>query len=411
MVTNHRLLTTSMPSKRDQSFAEDRLNQATMSFGDHLDELRKRILLALVVPLPLSIIAFAFSNTLIGVLVLPLNRVLAARGLPRQMQVISPPEIVVTQLKLSVIAAIILSAPWMFWQAWKFISPGLYQHERRFVRFLIPGSAILTLCGVALMYFVMLPLMLRVLILLGSTLHLPSHSTPIDPRVEKILQQDNLPITLRHHDPPHPQPGEAWVVWPDMKMFVAVQEPAGEIKPIEVAKPDPPLIAQMFRLSDYVGFVLILFLGIVIAFQMPLAVVLLGWVGIVRAEWLRKQRKYAFFVCAIVAIVITPPDVVSMLIMLLPLYALYELGILLLVIAPASAVAEGRVFSWRGTAGTSAERMTIKHATTSSASRRDKSNAQSAQVDRPAQTEGTIPQNAPLEQSLTPPVDGKKDGS
>jgi sec-independent protein translocase protein TatC len=89
--------------------------------------------------------------------------------------------------------------------------------------------------------------------------------------------------------------------------------------------------------------VLLLMLGIVIAFQMPLVILLMGWVGLVTADGLRSKRKYALLICAAVAAVITPADALSMLMMLVPLVALFELSILLLIFAPASAVAEGIV--------------------------------------------------------------------
>jgi len=394
--------------RRDQSFSSNRddADHGTMSFGDHLDELRRRLLLSLVVPLPLSIIAFFFSNTLIHLLVLPLEHVLAANHLPRQLQVISIPEVVVTQLKLSVVAAVVLAAPWILWQLWKFVSPGLYQHERRFVRFLIPGSAVLTMCGVALMYFVMLPLMLRVMVLMASSLH-ASGGGSIDPRVEAMVVQDSLSITLRHHAPQSPQPGQAWVLWPDMTMFVAVPGAApNAVEVLEVPKSNQPLLSQLYRLSDYIGFVLLLFLGIVLAFQMPLVVLLLGWVGLASAEWLRKKRRYALFICAIVAIVITPPDVVSMLIMLGPLYGLYELGIVLLVIAPARKVAEGRVLSIgrRGDNASAASDVRERRFAT------DNSSSQTSQTHRSAQTDDNGASGTSATQSRSANVDGDKDG-
>ena len=78
------------------------------------------------------------------------------------------------------------------------------------------------------------------------------------------------------------------------------------------------------------------------AFQLPLAVLLLSWIGIVKVETLRKRRNWALLVCAIVAALTTPADVFSMLIMLIPLYMLYELGILLATWLPASRMARGR---------------------------------------------------------------------
>jgi Sec-independent protein secretion pathway component TatC len=118
---------------------------------------------------------------------------------------------------------------------------------------------------------------------------------------------------------------------------------SGTVEVIRVPQWRDSMIAQEFRLTTYVNFVLLLLLGIVIAFQMPLVIVLMGWLGLVTAGGLRAKRKYAFFVCAAVAAVITPADALSMLMMLVPLVALFELSILLLVLAPAASVAEGTI--------------------------------------------------------------------
>jgi Sec-independent protein secretion pathway component TatC len=298
----------------------------TMSFGDHLEELRWRLFMALIVPLPLAIVLFFLSDPIMVWLYEPLDRVLAA----------------------------FLSSPWILWQLWLFVRPGLYGHERRFVHFLLPGSAFLTVSGLALMYFVMLPLMLQVLVHIGSSLHVGSETVKQDPRVVEILEA-NPAITLRVEQPKDPQPGAVWVKWPQMDLFVAVEAPPpppddeaalAEYEPVEVIPVTHwrgSMIAQEFRLTTYINFVLLLMLGIVIAFQMPLVIVLLGWLGILTAPALRAKRKYALLICAVVAAMITPADALSMLMMLVPLVALYELSILLLVIAPASAVAEGTI--------------------------------------------------------------------
>ena len=78
-----------------------------MSFGDHLEELRLRILLSLALPLPLSVITFLMSSKLIEWLYLPLYRVQEAYDLPYKIQVLSPPEMLITQIKLSLISALI----------------------------------------------------------------------------------------------------------------------------------------------------------------------------------------------------------------------------------------------------------------------------------------------------------------
>ena len=128
---------------------------------------------------------------------------------------------------------------------------------------------------------------------------------------------------------------------PEQELYVAVADDAGQIEAFFVPKAFTGRVAQTFRVSYVINFELLLMLAIAIAFQMPLVILLLGWLGLVSPQWLRSQRKYALFICGIVAAIITPADIISMLAMLLPLYGLYELGILLLMIAPASNVAEG----------------------------------------------------------------------
>jgi sec-independent protein translocase protein TatC len=311
----------------------------TMSFGDHLEELRRRMLYALAAPIPLFIIIFFFSDTLVEWLLLPVYEVLRAHDLPTSLQVLSPPEFLLAKLKLSIIAAIVLTAPWMIYQGWLFIAPGLYQHERRFVYLLFPGSLVLSLAGLALLYFVMLPLMLHVLVMFGADIELGPKP---DPRMIEALQAtEDIPVRTAA-----PQPLEAGGVWmlvPDMTLWVALEGEGGDVE----ARMVPPFgsgqIEQTFRVSYALNFTLVLMLGIVIAFQMPLVVLLMGWMGVVTPQWLRSRRKYALVICGVLSAVVTPADAASMIIMLLPLYGLYELGILLLVLAPASAVAEGRI--------------------------------------------------------------------
>ena len=143
-----------------------------MSFGDHLEELRRRMVYALAAPIPLFIIIFFFSDTLVEWLLLPVYDVLRAHDLPTALQVLSPPEFLLAKLKLSLIAAIVLTTPWIIYQGWRFVAPGLYQHERRFIYLLFPGSFILSIAGLLLLYFVMLPLMLHVLVMFGADIQI-----------------------------------------------------------------------------------------------------------------------------------------------------------------------------------------------------------------------------------------------
>lgn len=317
----------------------------SMSLGDHLEELRWRIILALAVPLPLAIILFFVSSRLIELLLSPLYKVLAANNLPVQVQVLSPPEFLFIQLKLSAIFALIISGPWVVYQAWKFIAPGLYRHERRFVYLLMPGSAILTTIGMVLLYYVMLPLMLHVLVLFGSTMREPT--MVLRPGDNAPAQTDAaMVIDLLQEPPTAPVPGQIWFQIPENMLHIAVPgKNDGELEVLRLYMGAATRVAQQFRLSEYTNFVLLMMLAMAIAFQLPLVILLLGWIGLVSADWLRKNRRYALGICAVIAAVITPADGASMIIMLIPLYALYELGIILLVFAPARAVADGTLLS------------------------------------------------------------------
>jgi hypothetical protein len=104
-------------------------------------------------------------------------------------------------------------------------------------------------------------------------------------------------------------------------------------------------ISQEFSLGEYIGFVLTLALAVTVAFQMTLVILLLGWAGIADRKFLTSNRRYAVLVCAVLGAILTPADVVSMILLFIPLYLLYELGILLLLVAPADRVAGGKIVS------------------------------------------------------------------
>jgi len=326
-----------------------RADEAVMPFGDHLEELRKRVLLALVVPLPLAVVAFVFAKHLREVLLRPLLSALAANELPQQVQTLSPTETMAVDIKLSIVFALVLSAPWMLWQGWKFIEPGLYEHERRFARLLVPGSLVLVLSGVATLYWILLPFTLQVLIAYGMDT-LPAENAPAI-AIADAGEAAPAGLAVLTTNPAEVRPGQAWIRMPERLLCVAVD--LGPDTPPQVIA--VPLAAsgtylQEYRLGEYVSFVLLLVLGIAVAFQTPLVILLLGWVGLVRPETLTRNRKYAVFIIAIAAAVVTPTsDLLSMTLMMVPLYILYELGILLLRIAPPSAVSEGTVFRgfWR----------------------------------------------------------------
>jgi len=213
------------------------------------------------------------------------------------------------------------------------------------VYFLLPGSAILTVIGLSLMYFIMLPLMMYVLVNFGVSAHSVTFEQRRDPRVVEILNQMHE-VNVRLEQPDAPASGDVWLLWPEMHLYAAVvDEQAGGAQTgpaVDVVRIRPPArskVSQTFRVSTTINFILLLLLGITIAFHMPLVMVVAGWLGIITPAWLAQQRRYALLVCGAASALLTPQDVVSMIVMLIPLYGLYELSIILLRIATPAAVA------------------------------------------------------------------------
>ena len=303
----------------------------TMPLGDHLEDLRKRLIYALLVPVPLAMVLFMFSDGLVELLLQPLQSVQKQGGFPQQVQVLSPPEFLLMQIKLSIIFAIVLSVPWIIMQTWLFIAPGLYPQERRFIHILFPGSIILTAAGIAIMYLIMLPIMLHVLMSITTGIGMTPELIPI---VSNSAGESQA-IPLLDGNPEAAQLGQMWIDSGTSTLKLTVESESPEaLRILSVPLQGNAVVSQVFQLTSFINFVLLLMLGITVAFQMPLVILLLGWIGIVTPEWLSHQRKYALLVCAMLAAITTPADIVSMLMMLIPLYILYELGILLLRLMP-----------------------------------------------------------------------------
>ena len=310
-----------------------------MSFGDHLEELRRRLLWSIALPIPLAILAFSYAAQIRDFLCAPAIAALKAHDLPAQLQVLSPIEALSTDMYLSLIAAIVASSPWIFWQVWKFIEPGLYVHEKRFVRFLIPLSSLLTLAGFSLLYFILMPIMLDVLVSFGS----------VDPEIITTTASTAAPgssaftIPILQQTPANVVVGQMWLT-PDHKLVIAAPHDTSGIELFTVPLMHATRLAQQFRLADYLDFTLTFILGTCVAFQAPLVVLLLGWIGVLDVQSLGKFRRYAIFLALLLSAIITPTgDPISLFIMFIPLYLLYEFGIILLRIAPPHAVAGGEV--------------------------------------------------------------------
>jgi sec-independent protein translocase protein TatC len=308
-----------------------------MPLGDHLDELRKRLILVIAGLLPFLVVALTISRGALEFMIRPVRGALRDAGLPPLIQSTGPAEVFGSYVKVAVILTVLGGSWWVLTQAWLFVRPGLYRRERRFVYVLIPLSVSLTVAGVMFMYAVMLPVVLGFFITFGASLGVPDYNP--DPAASSIVLPQ-APVLAG--DPPDPAVGQYWVNKDLRELRICLSDPADgapEIRGVPLTSGSG--ILQLYRLSEYVNLILMLALGFAVGFQMPVVVLLLGWAGIVEPRDLVGIRKLMLMGCLIVAAILTPADPVSMLLLGIPLYLLYEFGLILLRLMPADRLGGG----------------------------------------------------------------------
>lgn len=306
-----------------------------MSFGDHLEDLRRRVFLSLLGIVPIFTIAFAFGRPLLTLLITPAQKALIEGGQPSPLLATGPFETFGSVCHIAGVLTVLLGAPWILYQLWKFISPGLYAHERRFVHLLIPFSGVLVVSSLVFMYLAILPVVLAFFIGFSSAIEAPH--PPTAPVPEGIV----LPVApMLNADPLEPAPGSMWVntdLW-QLRIAVPDKEHAGHTKIKSVEIVDGQGIVQQYRISEYIKTLLNLALAFGIAFQTPVVIVMLGWVGLITPKMMDPYRKHAIAICTVLGAVLTPADPVSMMLLAIPLYMLYELGLLILRFFPVERV-------------------------------------------------------------------------
>jgi len=309
-----------------------------MSIGDHLEDLRRRIFLAIVGVVPIFIVAFALGRPLLTLLIAPARAQLMAGGQGTTLLATAPFETFGTVVHLALVVTVLIGAPWILYQLWRFVSPGLYAHERRVVHFLIPFSGLLTALSIAFLYFVILPVVLAFFISFASRVA-GTIETPSAPVPEGIVLPE---IPVLDADPQSPTIGQTWINRSLMQQRVCVDldasgDPLVRTIPLSGAQG----IVQQYKISEYIRTVLNLGLAFAIAFQTPVVVVMLGWVGLIDPKTMGKYRRYAISICAVAGALLTPADPLSMILLAMPLYALYELGLFILRVLPLSRVIGG----------------------------------------------------------------------
>ncbi|OFZ67775.1 MAG: twin arginine-targeting protein translocase TatC [Betaproteobacteria bacterium RBG_16_56_24] len=223
------------------------------SFIAHLVELRARLLHSVVALLLVFVFLFPWASDLYALLAQPLLAKLPKGGQMIATDVTTP---FFVPLKVAMMAAFLITLPYILYQIWRFVAPGLYENEKRLVVPLIIASTVLFFCGMAFAYFAVFPVVFG---------------------------------------------------------FITAAAPQG--------------VAVMTDIDKYLSFVLSMFMAFGITFQVPVAVVLLVRMGFVTVEKLREIRSYVIVGAFIIGAIFTPPDVVSQLMLAIPLWFLYEAGI------------------------------------------------------------------------------------
>jgi sec-independent protein translocase protein TatC len=225
------------------------------TFISHLVELRDRLLRALIAIGIVFACLFPFASELYDLLASPMMATLPAGSKMIATGVITP---FLIPLKVAAMMAFIVALPYVLYQAWAFVAPGLYSHEKKLVVPLVIASTVLFIIGIAFCYF---------------------------------------------------------VVFGVVFAFVNQIAPAS----ITVA-PD---------IEQYLNFVLTMFLAFGVTFEVPVVVILLARFGIVTLEQLKSIRPYFIVGAFVISAIVTPPDVVSQLLLAIPMCLLYELGLFL----------------------------------------------------------------------------------
>jgi sec-independent protein translocase protein TatC len=295
-----------------------------MSIGEHLEELRHRMIMALVGFVIVLFACLYFGNDVVAYFCRPLLITLESKGLPGTMFERQLGGTFMTYLSISMISAAAISAPWAIYQIWMFVAAGLYPNERRVVMRYAPLSIVLLIGGMLFVYFVVLPWTIEFFIDWSVGMPLPAMGT------QAIVQLDSplptMPVLKGDPDLQNLPVGSMWFNELQSKPKVLIAP--GVVRSYEMAPMS--LVVPQYELRDYVHLVVVMLLMFGLAFQLPLVVAALLKIGIVDAEMLRAGRKYVYFALLIVAAAITPGDVITATIaLMIPLILLYEFGIIL----------------------------------------------------------------------------------
>jgi sec-independent protein translocase protein TatC len=308
-----------------------------MTLGEHLDELRSCVIRSLLALVFACLIFIWPSKYLLAILARPVVLVLQIHGQPNSFLATSPVEAFLVYIKVVLIFALVAAGPYVVYEMWSFIAKGLYPREKAWVHRLVPASVGLFLAGVLFMYFFALPASLNFLVGFNTWLPLP-HPRPTfwDRTVLHIEQPPETAtqpgtsgpplVPLLAEDPEHPAPGSVWINGMENRLKVRAAD--GRTYSVQLSRDDRrAMVTPYFRIGEYLTFVLMLVIAFGAAFQMPLVVLFLARSGLVRVPTLRRYRKVVIMVIVIIAGMLAPPDLLSHLLLSVPMWLLFELGL------------------------------------------------------------------------------------
>lgn len=297
-------------------------NSYRMTLGDHLEELRRRLILALIGFAIAAAGCLFFGKDMISVFCKPLIDGLLKYDVNPTLVMSEISDGFMVYLEISLIIAVVIAAPWMVWQLWQFVAAGLYPNERKTITRYVPLSISLLIAGDLFVYFFVLPLTIQFFLAFGLSIPMPEGSTPT---VSPATQPTFVQIPTLAGNPAHPPEMGMWYDTVQQRLKLAI---GGKVRVVQFGPEN--LIAPQIRLNDYVDLVLNSLAVFALSFQLPLVVLTLAKINIVDVSTLKKMRRYVYFGLAVIACAIMPADAITAATgLFVPLMLLYELGILL----------------------------------------------------------------------------------